>query len=100
MAILESTIEAVKSTSGDVAGAAQRGVESIGEQVSALASKVSDLIEPEPKHSSKGWWLGAIVLVAAAVALVWWRRSSSSTADEERTDASGAPRQTGVRAVV
>jgi hypothetical protein len=97
--VLEATIEAVKSTSGDVAEAARHGVESLGDQVSTLASKVSELIEPEPKHSSKSWWWGGLVLVAAALAFVWWRRSSSHT-DEERTDASGVPRQSGVRAVV
>jgi hypothetical protein len=99
--VLEATIDAVKSTSSDVAGAAKQGAEALGEQVSALASKVTDLIEPEKKHSTSKWWWGLFVLVVAMVAVAWWRRSAADRGDEARTDASGAPRQptaTGVRA--
>jgi hypothetical protein len=92
--VLEATVDAVKSTTGDVAGAARHGVEALGEQVSSLASKVTDLIEPPPKSSRKSWWFGALLLVVIALGLVWWRHRAASTVDDtERTDASGAPRQ-------
>jgi hypothetical protein len=91
--VLEATVDAVKGTSGEVASVARHGVEALGDQVATLASKVTDLFEPEPKHSSKGWWWSGLLLVIVALAFVWWRKTTAERPDEERTDATGVPRQ-------
>jgi hypothetical protein len=68
MTQIEATIEALRDRSTDAVGAVQHGVD-------ALASKLTDLIEPEPKRS-KSPWLGWLVMVAglAAVVIVVSRR--------------------------
>jgi hypothetical protein len=80
--VLEATVDA-----------ARHGVETVGEQVSSLASKVTELVEPQPKRSGARWWWAVLVVVLVALGWEWWRRRATDTLDAERTDATGVPRQ-------
>jgi hypothetical protein len=84
--VLEATIEAVKSSSDDLADAARHTAGALGDQFSALAARVSDLIEPEPKRSSKRWLWALFLVAAVGVAVMWWRRTPRNSAGEAGVD--------------
>ncbi len=77
MSQLEATIEALKDLSSDAVGAVQHGVDSV-------ASRLTSLVEPEPKPSRwprLGWIAAAGVLVAIVV-VVRRARSGSPVAPD------------------
>jgi hypothetical protein len=71
MTQIEATIDALRDRSTEAVGAVQHGVD-------ALASKLTDLIEPQPKRSKAPWfgWVVTVAGVAAIVVVVSRRRRS------------------------
>jgi hypothetical protein len=93
MSQIDATIEMLKDRSSDVAEAVQDGV-------GAIASKLSDLVEPthEESHRARWAWLPiALVLVAVAVIVVRRRRMAANRPEADTTpeDLVARPRRAG-----
>jgi hypothetical protein len=93
MSQIDATIEMLKDRSGDVADAVQDGV-------GAIASKLTDLVEPTRAESHRARWIWlpiALVLATVTVIVVRRRRMAARAPDVEVTqdDLVAQPRRVG-----
>jgi hypothetical protein len=78
MSQIDATIEMLKDRSADVAEAVQ-------DSVGAIASKLTDLVEPSRKetHRARWAWLPIALIMVAVVVIVVRRRRTASTPEAE-----------------
>jgi hypothetical protein len=78
MSQIDATIEMLKDRSADVADAVQ-------DSVGAIASKLTDLVEPNRKktHRARWAWLPIALIMVALVVIMVRRRRMASTPEAE-----------------